>query len=151
MPRIARLVIGVALLLTGCGSALQSSGSYPDVRILSDVLTPTGGPPVRVDDAWSRTEAFAVRNLPGWTVETAAASRAPAVTFRQGPCTAITVAPYPHPTVIPEACEDVPLRVVLRGTTVAEQTILIVAMAPEADWAATEPAFAAVARAVTEP
>jgi hypothetical protein len=89
--------------------------------------------------------------LPGWTVETAPAQRAPALAYRQGPCSAIIVAPYPYPAPIPEACEDVALRVVERGVRVNGQTILVLALAPLEDWAAVEPAFAAVAASVRAP
>lgn len=145
------LACGVLLVLAACGGGLTSSGGYPDVRILADVLTPTAGPPAVIGSVWASTEAFAVRHLPGWTVETAPAARAPAITYRQSPCTAIVIAPYPYPAPIPEACEDLELRVVERGLRVNGQTILVLAIAPIEDWAAVEPAFAEAARSVRAP
>jgi len=141
----------VVAVLTACGGGLTSSGGYPDVRILADVLTPTAGPPAVIDSAWAVTEAFAVRHLPGWTVETPPAGRAPAITYRQGPCTAIIIAPYPYPAPIPEACEDVELRVVERGVRVDGQTILVLALSPVEEWAAVKPAFVEAARSVRAP
>jgi hypothetical protein len=145
------LLIGLLLALAACNTDLTSSGRYPNVRVLSDVLTPTAGPPVSVSDNWATTESFTAHNPPGWAIETAPASRAPAITYRQGPCTSITVAPYPHPAAIPEACRDAPLRVVLRGVKIAGQTILIIGQSPPDEWAAVEPVFAAVAASVRAP
>lgn len=153
MKRPFRLLLasGALLALAACGGGLTSSGGYPDVRILADVLTPTAGPPAVIGSMWAVTEAFAVRHLPGWTVETAPAGRAPAIAYRQSPCTAIVIAPYPYPAPIPEACEDLDLRVVERGVRVDGQTILVLALAPVEDWAAVEPAFAEAARSVRAP
>ena len=145
------VLIGLLFTLAACNTDLTSSGRYPDVRVLSDVLTPTAGPPVLISAQWATTDSFAARNPPGWAVETAPASRAPAVTYRQGPCTSVTVAPYPHPAAIPEACRNAPLRVVLRGVNLAGQTILILAQSPPDEWAAVEPVFAAVADSVRAP
>ncbi|MFN8378332.1 MAG: hypothetical protein U0452_06625 [Anaerolineae bacterium] len=151
-PPLRLLLAGGALLaLASCGSGLTSSGSYPDVRILADVLTPTAGPPVVIGDVWTTTDSFAVRNPPNWTVETAPAYRAPAIAYHQGPCTAVFIAPYPYPAPIPETCETVDLRVVERGVRVNHQTILVLAMAPIDDWESVEPAFAEVAQSVRAP
>lgn len=152
MRRLLLLLAVIALaVLTSCSGGLVSSGSYPDVRILADVLTPTAGPPAVIGEVWAVTESFAVRNLPGWTVETAPARRAPAIAYRQGPCTAIIVAPYPFPAPIPEACEEIALRIVERGVRVNGQTVLVLAISPLEDWAAVEPAFVELAASVRVP
>ncbi|MBL8148028.1 MAG: hypothetical protein JNL34_16750 [Anaerolineae bacterium] len=153
MRRPFRLLLasGALLALAACGGGLTSSGGYPDVRILADVLTPTAGPPAVIGDVWATTESFAVRHLPGWTVETAPAGRAPAIAYRQSPCTAIIIAPYPYPAPIPEICENLDLRVAERGLRLNGQTILVLAIAPIEEWASVEPAFAEATRSVRAP
>lgn len=144
-------LLAAAALLAGCGSALTSTGGYPNVRILGDVLTPTAGPPAVVDDAWHRNAAFAVRLLAGWTAETAPAWHSPGVTFRNGPCTALTVTLRPYQPDIPDECEDQPLRFVMRGGKVNGLTVLTAAMVPVEDWPSVADDYAALAASVRAP
>ncbi len=152
MRRCGRaLLLGVAVLLAGCGGALTSTGGYPNVRILGDVLTPTAGPPAVIDDAWHRNAAFSVRRLAGWTTETAPAWQPPGVTFRSSPCTALTVTLRPYRPDIPEECEDLPLRFVLSGGKVNGVTVLTAAMTPVEDWPTVADDYAALAASVRAP
>lgn len=153
MKRLAcALALGiVAAALAGCGADLGSLGGYPDVRILSDVLTPTAGPPSVVDAGWQRTEAFAVRIPAGWQAETPPAWASNAAAFRAGPCTTLTVTLRPFASRIPKDCEDAPMRFVLRGRPINGQTVLVVAMTPVDEWPATAPVYAALADSMRAP
>jgi hypothetical protein len=153
---VRRLVKALALALlvsalAGCGADLSGLGGYPDVRILSDVLTPTAGPASVVDANWQRTSAFAARIPAGWQAETPPAWASEAAVFRAGPCTTVTVTLRPYAARVPEACDAVPLRFVLRGRPIDGQTVLVVAMSPVEDWPAVAPVYDAVAASVRAP
>ncbi|HYO87003.1 MAG TPA: hypothetical protein VER79_00025 [Candidatus Limnocylindrales bacterium] len=141
----------LAVALAGCGADLGSIGGYPDVRILSDVLTPTAGPPSIVEAAWQRTEAFAARIPAGWQAETPPAWASTAAVFRAGPCTTLTVTLRPYASRVPRDCKDTPLRFVLRGDKVNGEAVLVVAMMPIDDWPLVESAFTALAASVRAP
>lgn len=146
------LALAIAVLaLAGCGADLGAMGGYPDVRILSDVLTPTAGASSVIDAAWQRTGAFAVRIPAGWQAETPPAWAANAAVFRAGPCTTLTATLRPYRSRVPAECKDMPLRFVLRGRPVNGQTVLIVAMTPVDDWDAVAPAYTALAESARAP
>ena len=135
--------VTVAVLgLAACGPT--TSGSYPNVRILADVLTPTAGAPVVVSGSWAQTSAFAVRIPPGWQTRTPPASASPGMVFEGGSCTTITVTVLPVASDPPDECDDVPLRFVMRGQKVNGQTVLIVAMAPVEGWEQVRGVFEAI-------
>jgi hypothetical protein len=153
---VSRLVKALALavvvsVLAGCAADLSGLGGYPNVRILADVLTPTAGPPSVVEAAWQRTGAFAARIPAGWQAETPPAWASEAAVFRAGPCTTLTVTLRPYAARVPDACDELALRFVLRGRPVNGQTVLVMAMTPIEDWPAIAPVYDAVIASVRAP
>lgn len=141
----------VALMLAACSADLSSMSTYPDVRILSDVLTPTTSAPSVIDLPWQRTEVFEVRVPAGWQAETLPAQAEAGAIFRAGPCTTLTVALRPYATRFPKDCKGTPLHFMLRGRLVNGQMVLIMAMSPMDDWAEIAPVYAALIESVRAP